>query len=89
MTSQPDYKTLSDGSIDYRHYLDRSARLRSKEFSTAFRALWRLLFGPRADGRRARTAIEPVRPQRAARISARSTAAPVGTGRDRRRKAQG
>lgn len=41
MTKQPNYKTRPGGSIDYRHYLDRSAKLRSQEFRAATGALWR------------------------------------------------
>lgn len=43
MTKQPAYKTRPGGSIDYRHYLERSAELRSQEFRAAAAALWRAI----------------------------------------------
>ena len=43
MTKQPNYKTRPGGSIDYRHYLDHSARLRSQEFRTAGGAVLRAI----------------------------------------------
>lgn len=36
MTRQPEYKTLPGGSIDYAYYIDRSARLRSRDITAAF-----------------------------------------------------
>ena len=55
MTYQPDYKTRADGSIDYGHYLQRSAVLRGEEF----RAVARLVRGMLAALLRRPSGAEP------------------------------